>query len=193
VRSMRSAGCVNAAIAEPSYPPSIVRMQDGELELGWYPSLIGVDRRVIENVPGWSARYRSIDRYCFPWGLQFRVSHQNRRSAGGPQREGRLLLMRKALAEFIGTALLLIAVVGSGIAAQTLSPNDTGLELLENAAATGAALVAIILAVGPVSGVHLNRSSVPRTRSSAGSGRESWRRTPWPSLRAERSASSSPT
>src|ERR1700745_4054524 len=65
-------------------------------------------------------------------------------------------LMRQALAEFVGTALLLIAVIGSGIAAQTLSPNDTGLELLENAAATGAALVAIILAVGSVSGAHLN-------------------------------------
>jgi arsenate reductase len=65
-------------------------------------------------------------------------------------------LLCRATAEFIGTALLLIAVVGSGIAAQGLSPNDTGLELLENAAATGAALVAIILAVGPVSGAHLN-------------------------------------
>jgi arsenate reductase len=64
--------------------------------------------------------------------------------------------MRKALAEFIGTALLLIVVIGSGIAAQTLSPNDTGLALLENAVATGTALVAIILAVGPVSGAHLN-------------------------------------
>jgi glycerol uptake facilitator-like aquaporin len=65
-------------------------------------------------------------------------------------------LSRKALAEFVGTALLLIAVIGSGIAAQRLSPGDTGLELLENAAATAAALVAIILAVGPVSGAHLN-------------------------------------
>lgn len=65
-------------------------------------------------------------------------------------------LLRRALAEFIGTALLLIAVVGSGIAAQHLSPNDSGLELLENAVATGAGLVAIILAVGPVSGAHLN-------------------------------------
>ena len=64
--------------------------------------------------------------------------------------------MRRGLAEFIGTALLLIAVIGSGIAAQNLSPADTGLELLENAAATGAALVAIILAVGSVSGAHLN-------------------------------------
>jgi glycerol uptake facilitator-like aquaporin len=51
---------------------------------------------------------------------------------------------------------LLIAVVGSGIAAQTLSPSDVGLALLENAIATGAALVAIILAVGSVSGAHLN-------------------------------------
>jgi glycerol uptake facilitator-like aquaporin len=64
--------------------------------------------------------------------------------------------LRKAVAEFIGTALLLIGVVGSGIAAQRLSPNDTGLELLENAVATGAALVAIILALGSVSGAHLN-------------------------------------
>ena len=63
---------------------------------------------------------------------------------------------RRALAELLGTALLLIAVVGSGIAAAQLSPGDRGLALLENALATGAALVAIILAVGPVSGAHLN-------------------------------------
>jgi arsenate reductase len=60
------------------------------------------------------------------------------------------------LAEFLGTALLLVAVIGSGIAAQRLSPGDSGLELLENAIATAAALVAIILALGPVSGAHLN-------------------------------------
>jgi arsenate reductase len=65
-------------------------------------------------------------------------------------------LGQRIVAEFIGTALLLIAVIGSGIAAQSLSPGDTGLELLENAAATGAALVAIILAVGSISGAHLN-------------------------------------
>ena len=63
---------------------------------------------------------------------------------------------RRLAAEFVGTALLLVAVVGSGIAASRLSPGDTGLQLLENAAATAAALVAIILAVGPVSGAHLN-------------------------------------
>ena len=65
-------------------------------------------------------------------------------------------LAQRVLAEFVGSALLLIAVVGSGIAAQRLSPNDVGLQLLENALATGAALVAIILAVGSVSGAHLN-------------------------------------
>ncbi len=65
-------------------------------------------------------------------------------------------LARRALAELLGTALLLIAVVGSGIAAASLSPDDIGLQLFENAAATAAALVAIILAVGPVSGAHLN-------------------------------------
>lgn len=64
--------------------------------------------------------------------------------------------LQRALAELIGTALLLIAVVGSGIAAQRLSPGQPGLELLENSIATGVALAAIILAVGPVSGAHLN-------------------------------------
>jgi glycerol uptake facilitator-like aquaporin len=67
-----------------------------------------------------------------------------------------VLLTRRVVAEFVGTTLLLIAVVGSGIAAQRLSPDDTGLQLLENAAATAVALVAIILAVGAVSGAHLN-------------------------------------
>lgn len=64
-------------------------------------------------------------------------------------------LPRRALAELLGTALLVTAVVGSGIAAQRLSP-DPGVELLVNAFATAGALVAIILAVGPVSGAHLN-------------------------------------
>jgi glycerol uptake facilitator-like aquaporin len=65
-------------------------------------------------------------------------------------------LHRRAFAELVGTAFLLVAVVGSGIAAERLSPGDAGLQLLENAMATAAALVAIILAVGPVSGAHLN-------------------------------------
>jgi glycerol uptake facilitator-like aquaporin len=65
-------------------------------------------------------------------------------------------LVRKALAESIGTAFLVMAVIGSGIAASRLSPGDVGLQLFENATVTGAALVAIILGLGPVSGAHLN-------------------------------------
>ena len=65
-------------------------------------------------------------------------------------------LGRRLLAEFLGTGLLVTAVVGSGIAASRLSPGDTGLELLENAIATAAALVALIFAFGPVSGAHFN-------------------------------------
>ena len=54
-------------------------------------------------------------------------------------------------AELVGTAFLVAAVVGSGIAAQRLSPDDVGLQLLENSIATGAVLVALILALQPVS------------------------------------------
>jgi arsenate reductase len=66
------------------------------------------------------------------------------------------MLARRVLAELVGTAFLVAAVIGSGIAAERLSPGDTGLQLLENAVATAAVLVAVILAVGPVSGAHLN-------------------------------------
>jgi glycerol uptake facilitator-like aquaporin len=62
----------------------------------------------------------------------------------------------QALAEFLGSAGLVTVVIGSGIAAQRLSPDDVGLQLLENALATGAGLVALILAFGPVSGGHCN-------------------------------------
>lgn len=65
-------------------------------------------------------------------------------------------LVRQALAEFLGSAGLVTVVVGSGIAAQRLSPDDVGLQLLENALVTGAGLVALILAFGPVSGGHFN-------------------------------------
>jgi arsenate reductase len=66
------------------------------------------------------------------------------------------LLARQALAEFLGSAGLVAVVIGSGIAAQRLSPDDVGLQLLENALVTGAGLVALILAFGPVSGGHFN-------------------------------------
>ena len=65
-------------------------------------------------------------------------------------------LARRATAEAVGTALLVAVVVGSGIFAQRLSPHDAGLELLENSIATGAGLIALILAFGSVSGAHFN-------------------------------------
>src|SRR2546423_5405271 len=65
-------------------------------------------------------------------------------------------LPRRLLAESTGTALLVTAVVGSGIMAATLSPHDVGLQLLENSTATAFALGALILIFGPVSGAHFN-------------------------------------
>jgi arsenate reductase len=65
-------------------------------------------------------------------------------------------LPRRLAAEFLGSAFLAAIVIGSGIAAQRLSPGDTGLELLENSAATAAGLFAVILMLGPVSGAHFN-------------------------------------
>jgi glycerol uptake facilitator-like aquaporin len=65
-------------------------------------------------------------------------------------------LARRLTAEAVGTGLLVAVVVGSGIAAERLSPGDVGLQLLENSVATAAALVALILAFGSVSGAHLN-------------------------------------
>ncbi|HRD62373.1 MAG TPA: MIP/aquaporin family protein [Nocardioides sp.] len=65
-------------------------------------------------------------------------------------------LPRRLLAEFLGTGLLVAVVVGSGIAAQQLSPNDIGIQLLENSTATVFGLAALILLFGPVSGAHFN-------------------------------------
>ena len=65
-------------------------------------------------------------------------------------------LWRRLSAEFLGSAFLAAIVIGSGIAAQQLSPGDTGLQLLENAAATATGLFAIILMFGAVSGGHFN-------------------------------------
>ncbi|MDQ0663186.1 glycerol uptake facilitator-like aquaporin [Arthrobacter ulcerisalmonis] len=61
------------------------------------------------------------------------------------------VLSRQVAAEFVGTAFLVMAVVGSGVMASRLSPDDAGLQLLQNSLATGAALVALILALQPVS------------------------------------------
>lgn len=68
----------------------------------------------------------------------------------------RLDLGRRLAAEALGTAFLIIAVIGSGIMASRLSPTDVGLQLLENAAATAGALIGLILMFGAVSGAHFN-------------------------------------
>ena len=68
----------------------------------------------------------------------------------------RLDLVRRLVAEAIGSALLIIAVVGSGITASRLSPTDVGIQLFENAAATAGALMGLILMFGAVSGAHFN-------------------------------------
>ena len=65
-------------------------------------------------------------------------------------------VVHAALIELVATAFLLIAVVGSGIMAERLSAGNTGLALLANAIATGGALAALILALGPQSGAHMN-------------------------------------
>ncbi len=81
---------------------------------------------------------------------------------------------RSLLAEGLGTALLLIAIVGSGIMASDQSPSDSGLQLLQVAVVTGAALVAIILTMGPISGAHLNPAV---TLAEQLLNRTGWRRT----------------
>ena len=68
----------------------------------------------------------------------------------------RLDLTRRVVAEAVGTGFLVMAVIGSGIMAQRLSPDDVGLQLLENAFATAGALVGLILMFGAVSGAHFN-------------------------------------
>lgn len=68
----------------------------------------------------------------------------------------RLDLTRRVVAEAVGTGFLVMAVIGSGIMAQRLSPDDIGLQLLENAFATAGALVGLILMFGAVSGAHFN-------------------------------------
>jgi arsenate reductase len=68
----------------------------------------------------------------------------------------RLDLTRRLVAEALGTALLVTAVIGSGIMATQLSPDDVGLQLLENAFATMGALIGLILVFATVSGAHFN-------------------------------------
>ena len=71
-----------------------------------------------------------------------------------PRRAPRL--GRRLFAEFLGTGLLVTVVVGSGVAATNLTPDDVGLQLFYNSTATALGLTVLILMVGPVSGAHLN-------------------------------------
>lgn len=84
-------------------------------------------------------------------------------------------LNRRIVAEAVGTALLLAAVVGSGIMADRLSGGNQAIALLANTIATGAALVALILTFGPISGAHLNPAV---TIADASQGGLSWREVP---------------
>src|SRR5689334_15368880 len=65
-------------------------------------------------------------------------------------------ITRRLVAEALGTALLLVAVVGSGIMAERLAGGNVAVALLANAIATGAALVVLITVLGPLSGAHFN-------------------------------------
>ena len=84
-------------------------------------------------------------------------------------------LTRRAAAEAVGTALLLAAVVGSGIMGERLSGGHVGIALLANTIATGAALVALILTFGPISGAHFNPAV---TLVDAWAGGRPWREVP---------------
>jgi glycerol uptake facilitator-like aquaporin len=77
-------------------------------------------------------------------------------------------LSRRVVAEGTGTAMLLAAVVGSGIMAERLSAGNQAIALLANAVATGAALVGLILTFGPVSGAHFNPAVTVATASQGG-------------------------
>ena len=85
------------------------------------------------------------------------------------------MLLRRAVAEAVGTALLLAAVVGSGIMGETLAGGNVAIALLANAIATGAALVALILTFGPISGAHFNPVV---TLAEASQGGRPWREVP---------------
>ena len=99
---------------------------------------------------------------------------KTRPSDTGPSNAGpsNAVLWRRLLAELLGSAMLAAIVIGSGIAAHTLSPGNVGLELFENAAATATGLFAIILMFGPISGAHFNPVV---SLVDAGFGRLRWR------------------
>jgi glycerol uptake facilitator-like aquaporin len=86
-----------------------------------------------------------------------------------------MTLVRRAIAELIGTAMLLAAVIGSGVMGQRLAGGNVAIVLLANTLATGAALVALILTFGPISGAHFNPAV---TLAAASQGDLAWREVP---------------
>lgn len=85
-------------------------------------------------------------------------------------------LPKRVVAEAVGTAMLLAAVVGSGIMGERLAGGNVAMALLANTIATGAALVAIILTFGPISGAHFNPAVTLADASQRGI---AWREVPW--------------
>jgi glycerol uptake facilitator-like aquaporin len=85
-------------------------------------------------------------------------------------------LPKRVAAEAVGTAMLLIAVVGSGIMGERLAGGNLAIALLANTIATGAALVALILTFGPISGAHFNPAVTLADASQRGI---AWREVPW--------------
>lgn len=88
----------------------------------------------------------------------------------------RFTLAQRLTAEVVGTAMLLASVVGSGIMGERLAGGNVAVALLANTIATGAALVALILTFGPISGAHFNPAV---TLSDASQGGMPWREVPW--------------
>src|SRR5581483_1155398 len=93
----------------------------------------------------------------------------------GAARNKERMLLRKLVAEMIGTALLLATVVGSGIMGEKLAGGNVAIALLANTIATGAGLVALILTFGPISGAHFNPAL---TLADASQGGLPWREVP---------------
>ena len=91
---------------------------------------------------------------CLPAREPRQARHQKRNRPHRPAMK--FSLPRRLVAEFLGTAFLVAAVVGSGIMGERLAGGNVAIALLANTIATGAALVALILAFGPISGAHLN-------------------------------------
>ncbi len=118
------------------------------------------------------ARYTSVPGLC----LCSRLSTDNGEMKS-PQEKPcyRASLNRRVVAEAVGTAMLLMAIVGSGIMGERLAAGNNAIALLANSLATGAALFALILTFGPISGAHFNPAV---TFSDASQGGLPWREVP---------------